>query len=169
MSRLPLFPHDTVVWATHEISQLRAATLSAVVSGAVTGVLVRLVRLAAFVGDAGPLVYLAAWVVGLVVLCGMLTVHLAHYPIRRWPLRVAAFLLAEVTAEMATSALLIVAGIERRGTGAAHLHDLPDMATTTFVVRGVILILFAAVLAATVQLVRSRLPKHTPEHRPGHS
>jgi len=149
------------------VSRLRVATISAVEWGAATGVLVRLVRLAAISGERGALVYLAAWVVGIVVLCGMLTLHLANYPLRRWPLRVAAFLVAEVVAEMATSALLIFGGIERRGTGPAHLHDLPDMAATAFVVRGVILFTFALLLAGTVQVVRSRLPKHA-EHKGAH-
>ena len=162
MTRQPYFPRHTGAWPSRlEVSRLRAATFSAALSGAATGVLLRVVRLVVFERDAGPLVYIAAWVVGLSILCGMLTLHLANYPLRRWPLRVAAFWLAEVAAEMVTSALLIAAGLEPRGSSAvAHFHDLPDMAVTTLLWRGAILGLFATVLAGVVQLVRRTLPRH---------
>ena len=89
----------------------------------------------------------------------MLTWHLGNFPVRRWPLRVAAFVLVEVAAEMGMSSLLIAFGRERIGSRAAVWGDWWPMAGQTLAERAVVLMLFAAVLAVTVQFVRRVVDK----------
>jgi hypothetical protein len=97
-------------------------------------------------------------------------VHLANFPVRRWPWRVLAFAVVESAVEIAVSALLIALHRERLGsTGRATWTDLPSMALTTLEWRLVSLALFALVLAAIVQLVRRLLPRHVPHHTGAHA
>jgi len=67
---------------------------------------------------------------------------------------VVAFFLIEVIVEMGMSTLLIAVGRERFGSRAAVWEDWWSMAGQTFWQRGVVLVMFALVLAAVVQLVR---------------
>jgi hypothetical protein len=162
--KAPLFPRDTTHWPALEIPPWRAVTLSTVETALLTGVIVRafralmLTRGAHVDADSGW-IYLAATIgLGAFVLCGMLTLHLANFPVRRWPWRVLAFALVESAAEMAVSAALIAAGREPLGTsGRAHWHDFGSLAAGTLLVRVVALGVFAAVLALIVQLVRVSL------------
>jgi hypothetical protein len=102
-----------------------------------------------------------ALALGATILFGMLSLHLANFPVRRWPWRVAAFAVVETAAEMVVSALLVLAHREPLGTtGRAAWGDLPSMALTTFEWRLVPLALFALVLAVVVQIVRRLLPRH---------
>lgn len=167
----PLFPRDTTHWQTVELSAWRSLTRSTVEIALLTGLLVRAFRALVMShgagADGGPgALYLAAtFGIGAVVLCGMLTLHLANFPVRRWPLRVLAFALVESAAEVAASALLIAIGREPLGTtGRAQWHDLPSLALRTVVVRVIVFALFAAVLAAVVQLVRRTLARRGPHH-----
>ena len=169
--KAPLFPRDTTTWQAIELPAWRAITLSTVEMGVLTGVLVRAFRALALAHGAGPdgspgwLYVGATFGVGALVLCGMLTLHLSNFPVRRWPWRVLAFALVEVAAEVGASALLIAAGREPLGTsGRAHWHDLPSMAMGTLVVRLLTFALFASVLAAVVQLVRVSLARRGPHH-----
>jgi cytochrome bd-type quinol oxidase subunit 1 len=173
----PLFPRDTTHWQTVELSTWRALTLSTVEIGVLTGFLVRAFRALAMSHGAGPdgspgALYLGAtFGIGVIVLCGMLTLHLANFPVRRWPWRVLAFALVESAAEMVASAVLIAAGREPLGTtGRAHWDDLPSLAVRTVIVRVLVFAVFAAVLAAVVQLVRRTLARRGPHHlHPTHS
>ena len=84
----------------------------------------------------------------------MLTWHLGHFPIRRWPLRALAFLIVEVTVEMGLSSVLIVVGRERYGSQPAVWSDWWAMAGQTLWQRGVTVAFFALTLAFVVQMVR---------------
>jgi hypothetical protein len=156
---MDFFPRSTATWPTTGASPLRAGTRSVVLMAALTGVVVRLFRAAVLTygSDASWLVVVAALVVGAVVLFGMATLHLANYPVRRWPLRAATFALVEIAAELLTSAVLITLGLERRGTSLATMADWPDIATRTASVRLAALALFVLVLAGVVQAVRMTL------------
>ena len=169
--KAPLFPRDTTTWQAFELPAWRALTRSTVEMGVLTGLVVRAFRALALAHGAGPdgtpgWVYVGmTFGIGALMLCGMLTLHLSNFPVRRWPWRVLVFALVEVAAEMATSALLIAAGREPLGTsGRAHWHDLASMALGTLVVRLLTFALFAAVLAAVVQLVRMTLARRGPHH-----
>ena len=85
---------------------------------------------------------------------GMLNWHLGNFPVKRWPPRVALFLVIEVFAEMGTSSLLIAVARERGGSRVALWADWWPMAGQTFIERTIVLVVFALVLGGTVQLVR---------------
>jgi len=136
MSRF--FPRDVVQWGEEQLHP---------------GLVLRLWR-AALLGSASWLLFVGGLTVGVLFLCGMLTWHLGNFPVRRWPLRVVAFFLIEVIVEMGMSTLLIAVGRERFGSRAAVWEDWWSMAGQTFWQRGVVLVMFALVLAAVVQLVR---------------
>ncbi|MGZ8456756.1 MAG: hypothetical protein ACXWZ4_09185 [Gemmatirosa sp.] len=167
----PLFPRDTTHWQAVELSAWRTLTLSTIEIGVLTGFVVRAFRALAMSHGAGPdgspgALYLSVtFGLAAIVLCGMLTLHLANFPVRRWPWRVLAFALVESAAEVAASAVLIAAGLEPLGTsGRAHWHDLPSLAIRTAIVRVLVFAVFAAVLAAVVQLVRRALARRGPHH-----
>ncbi len=171
--KAPLFPRDTAHFPAFELPAWRTLTLSALEMGALTGVVVRAFRALALTHGAGAdgsagWGYLAAtFGLGALVLCGMLTLHLANFPVRRWPARVLAFALAEVAAEALVSALLIALGREPLGTsGRAHWRDWASLAATTLIVRLAAFALFATLLAAVVQLVRVALGRRPPRHPP---
>jgi 4-amino-4-deoxy-L-arabinose transferase-like glycosyltransferase len=105
--------------------------------------------------------------VGALVLAGATTLHLAHFPVRRWPVRVLALAAAITVAEVVTSVVLIAVGREPLGTtGRAAWHDLPAIALTTALWRLVPLAVFALLLAGVVQLVRTLLARRS-RHRLG--
>jgi len=156
---MDLFPRTTAAWPTTKASPFRASTRSVVAMALVTGVLLRLYRALVLThGSSGSWLYVVgAFVGGSIILFGMATLHLANYPVRRWPLRVAAFALLEVAAELATSAVLILLALEPLGTGRASFADWPSLATDAATRRIGMLVLFALVLAGVVQAVRMAL------------
>lgn len=167
--KAPLFPRETAQWQAFDVPAWRTLTRSALEMGALTGVLVRAFRALALTHGTGAdgstgWGYLAGtFALGALVLCGMLTLHLANFPVRRWPLRVLLFALAEASAEVLVSALLIALGREPLGTtGRAHWHDLPSLAASTVVVRVAAFAVFATLLAAVVQAVRATLARRGP-------
>lgn len=171
--RAPFFPRSATPWHLLEPSGWRSVSLSALEMGAITGIVLRAFRALALThgasddGSVGLLYLAVTYGAGILLLCGMLALHLANFPVRRWPWRVLGFALAEAAAEMATSAALIAVGREPLGsTGRAHWHDLPSMAARTLLARLVALAAFAAVLAAVVQLVRVALARRRPPALP---
>ena len=161
------FPHETHVFNAFELSAWRTLSLSAIEMGALTGVLLRGYRAVVLAHSAGTGIgYIAATLTGgAIVLFGMLTLHLANFPVRRWARRVAAFALVETVTEVAVSALLIGVHREPMGTTSrATWGDLPSIALGTLEVRVVALALFALALAGVVQVVRRLLPRHGAAH-----
>ena len=156
------FPRETATFSAVELSALRTLTLSSLEMGALTGVVLRAFRAVTLThGSASSWVWLGVtFVAGAVALFGALALHVANFPVRRWPRRVALFALAEWAAEMATSAVLIALHREPLGSsGRATWADWPTLATRTLFWRVVLLGLFALVLAAVVQAVRVSLDR----------
>ncbi|AHG89604.1 hypothetical protein J421_2067 [Gemmatirosa kalamazoonensis] len=161
------FPRETHVFHSFELSGWRTMSLRVVEMAALTGVLLRALRALTLARSPSTAATAIAFVLGASVLLGMLTLHLANFPVRRWPWRVLAFAMVETTAEMIVSAVLVALHREPLGTtGRAAWSDLPSMALTTLEWRVVSLALFALVLAVIVQLVRRLLPRHVPHHSP---
>ena len=171
MPRSPVFPRDTVDWrVVDRLPVWRTLALSAVAAGAAVGVPLRLFRAWALThGTAGDPTasvsfgYLAATLgVSAVVLAGACALHLAHFPVRRWPARVLAFAAAEAGAEVLVSAVLVALGREPLGTtGVARWVDLPAIAGWVLAGRLLFLGGFALALAGVVQLVRVRLARRS--------
>ena len=161
------FPRDVVHWGEQKLHPLRAFAVRTLEPAGITGLVLRLFRAIMLGATAsGSLVtFVGGLILGVLFLCGMLTWHLGNFPIRRWPLRVLAFIVIEVAAEMGVSSLLIAFGRERFGSRLATWADWWPMAGQTLVERGIMLTLYALVLAACVQIVRRRLDKrHVHSH-----
>jgi hypothetical protein len=149
------FPNHAVEIKLEEPQVFRRLSFSLAEMAIVTGVLVRILRLIALTHGSNNWFYLAIVIaVGSVLLLGMLTAHLANYPLRDYLWRAPLFALIEVTAEMGTSALLIALGREANGTVRAHWDDLVGMALHALLYRGVAIVVWGLILAGVVQLVR---------------
>src|SRR5262249_32186057 len=148
------FPRHTVELHLEEPPAFRRFSFSLVEMALVTGVFVRLYRVLILTHGSNHWLYLAAVsTVGIIFLLGMLTAHLANYPLRQYLWRAPTFALIEVAAEMATSALLIWAGHEANGTVRAHWDDWFGMARNALLIRGSVIILWGLILAGVVSLV----------------
>lgn len=172
-ARHPLFPRDVVDWRALGLPAWRTLPMSALAMGAAVGVPLRLLRAWALThggsghDGAGPSFgfLVATFAAGAVFVAGATALHLAHFPVRRWPLRVLLFALAVTAAEGVTSAALIAAGAEPLGTtGHAAWRDLPGIVTATLAWRVGPLALFALVLAGVVQAVRATLARRSRHH-----
>jgi hypothetical protein len=149
------FPNHAVEIKLEEPQAFRRFSFSLIEMAIVTGVLVRLLRLAAFTHGSNNWVYLAVvFAVGSVLLFGMLTAHLANYPLHEYFWRAPVFALVEVAAEMVTSALLIAVGREANGTVRAHWDDVVGMGLHALLYRGLAIVVWGLILAGVVQLVR---------------
>ena len=147
------FPRDVIHWGEERLLPLRAFAIRTIEPAGITGIVMRLWR-ALLLGTENWMLFVAGVTVAQLFLCGMLTWHLGNYPVRRWPPRVLAFLVVEVTVELGMSSLLIALGRERLGSQLATWSDWWPLAAQTLLERGVVLVSFALVLALVVQLVR---------------
>jgi len=163
--RPSFFPRETHVFHAVELPGWRTMSLSVVRMAALTGVLLRGLRAVTLTRSSSTAATASALALGMLILFGMLTLHLANFPVRRWPWRVAAFALLVTLSEMVVSVLLVLARREPLGTtGRATFRGLPAMALSTLEWRVVPLVAFALLLAGIVQLVRRLLPRHVPHH-----
>src|ERR1041385_5184 len=152
------FPHHTIELKIEEPQAFRRFSFSLVEIAIGTGVLVRLIRLVALTHGSNKWFYLAStFALGLVFLLGMLTAHLANYPLQQYLWRAPLFAAIEVAAEMATSALLLTVGREANGTVRAHWDDWVGMGLNALLYRGLAIVLWGLILAGVVQLRRPAL------------
>jgi hypothetical protein len=149
------FPRHSVEWRLEEPQSFRRLSLSLVEMALLTGIVLRLLRAITFThGRASWLFYGAAFVVGLLILLGMTTAHLANWTLRSWLWRAPLFALVEVVGEMVTSLLLIALRREPEGAVRAEFHDWPSMALRAFLQSELSICLWAALLAGVIVFVR---------------
>ena len=149
------FPRHSVEWRLEEPQAFRRLSISLVEMALLTGVVLRVLRALTFThGRASWLFYGAAFLVGLLVLLGMTTAHLANWTLRSWVWRAPLFALVEVAGEMATSLLLIALRREPEGAVRAEFHDWPSMALRAFLQSELSICLWAALLAGVILFVR---------------
>jgi len=149
------FPRHSVEWRLEEPAAFRRLSISLVEMALLTGIVLRLLRALTFThGRASWLFYGAAFLVGLLVLLGMTTAHLANWTLRSWVWRAPLFALVEVAGEMATSLLLIALRREPEGAVRAEFHDWPSMALRAFLQSELSICLWAALLAGVILFVR---------------
>jgi len=149
------FPNHTVEIKIEEPQAFRRFSFSLAEMAIVTGVLVRILRLLALTHGSNNWFYLGSMLaVGLIFLLGMLTAHLANYPLHQYLWRAPLFALIEVVTEMATSALLLALGREANGTVRAHWDDWVGMGLNALLFRGLAIVVWGLILAGVVQLVR---------------
>ncbi len=158
------FPRHTTELRFEEPRAFRRFSFSLVEMAIVSGVLVRVYRLLILTHGSNNWLYLGGtFALGIVLLAGMLTAHLANYPVHQYLWRAPAFALIEVAAEMATSALLIAVGHEANGTVRAHWDDWVGMTLNALLIRGLAIVVFSLILAGVVQLVRGRIVQEDDE------
>jgi hypothetical protein len=149
------FPRHSVEWRLEEPPAFRRLSISLVEMALLTGIVLRLLRALTFThGRASWLFYGGAFLVGLLVLLGMTTAHLANWTLRSWLWRAPLFALVEVAGEMATSLLLIALRREPEGAVRAEFHDWPSMALRAFLQSELSICLWAALLAGVILFVR---------------
>src|SRR3954469_15853483 len=147
------FPRHHLELPIVEPKAFRRISFSLAEMAIVTGILVRVYRV--FVLTHGPTNWLFIGLtvaVGAVFLLGMVTAHLANYPLSQYLWRAPLFAAAEVAAEMATSLLLIALGREANGTVRAHWDDWIGLGLNALLIRGGLIMLWAALLAGSVQI-----------------
>ncbi|MBU6367394.1 MAG: hypothetical protein KJT01_14370 [Gemmatimonadetes bacterium] len=152
------FPRDVIRWDAERLHPLRAFALRSLEPAGITGLVMRVAR-AAILASPSWVVFVAGVVAAVCFLCGMLTWHLGHYPLRRWPGRVAVFVAVEAAAELGMSSVLIALRQERIGSRLAGWGDWWPLAGRTLLERALLCALFALVLAAAVQAVRRLLDR----------
>lgn len=158
------FPRQTIELKLEEPKAFRRLSFSLVEMGIVTGVLLRVYRLFVLTHGSNNWLYLGGtFAFGLIFLLGMLTAHLANYPLHQYFWRAPAFALVDVAAEMATSALLIALGHEANGSVRAHWDDWVGMGGNALLVRGLLIVVWSLILAGVVQLVRRTIVNEDPD------
>lgn len=149
------FPQDTIEWRMEEPPAFRRLSLSLVEMALLTGIVLRLLRALAFTHErASWLYYGFAFVLGTLVLLGMVTAHVANFPVRAWAWRAPLFAAVEVAGEMTTSLFLIWLGREPEGTARADFHDWPSMSLRALVQSELSTCLWVLLLAAVIVFVR---------------
>ncbi len=149
------FPRKTTEIRIREPRAFRRLSYSLIEMALVTGVVVRTYRLLILTHGANNWLYFgASFAVGAVLLLGMVTAHLANFPLHQYMWRAPAFAGIEVAAEMVTSALLIAIGHEANGTVRAHWDDWIGMGLNALLIRGIAIVVWSSILAGSVQLVR---------------
>ncbi|HEU4721734.1 MAG TPA: hypothetical protein VFS59_10270 [Gemmatimonadaceae bacterium] len=149
------FPRQNVEWRLEEPPAFRRLSLSLFGMALLAGVLLRVIRAVTFTaGRASWLFYGVAFVVGLLILLGLTTAHLANWTLRSWLWRAPVFALVETVGEMATSLVLIALQREPEGAVRAEFHDWPSMALRAFLQSELAICLWAALLAGVIIFVR---------------
>lgn len=150
------FPRKTVAWKLEEPAPLRQLSLSLPYMALVTGVMLRLWRSYVLTHGAPDS---WAWVggtflIGMVFLYLMVTIHLGNYTLRNWTWRAPVFALLEAGTEILMSLALTSFGLEPLGADRAELSDWLPTGIRTLIFRLVGILLFVMVLAIVVSIMR---------------
>lgn len=149
------FPTQTSELKFEEPKAFRRFSFSLVEMALVTGVLLRVYRVLVLTHGSNNWLYIGGSIaIGLLFLLGMATAHLANYPLHQYVWRAPTFAFVEVLAEMGVSALLIAVGHEANGTVRAHWDDWVGLGLNALLYRGLAIILWCAILAGVIQIVR---------------
>jgi hypothetical protein len=153
------FPRKNIAWKLEEPPPLRQLSLSLPYMAVLTGVPLRLWR-AYVLTHGAPDSW--AWVggtflIGLVFLYLMVTIHLGNYTLRSWTWRAPAFALLESGTEILMSLALTTFGLEPLGADRAELADWLPTSVRTLIWRLVGIVLFVMVLAVVVSIIRRLL------------
>ena len=150
------FPRHTQQWSIAEVSTAHRLVLSLPWFGVTIGVVLRAYRWAAltFIPPSAGGVVLVSLVIGLALLCGLSTLHLANFTLRSWRGRAPALGAFIALGESAASLALIAIGQERLARATATLADWPGAALGILYSRVLVLSLYALALAAVVIVLR---------------
>lgn len=154
---MPFMPPRVIDWQLEEPAAFRRLSLSVGGMGVLTGVLVRVIRVAGLTlaGAEDWWLIIATLTLGGVLVAVLATAHLGNFPVSQWIWRAPLFGTIVGFTEGAVSAALIAAGLERIGSERAGWGDWPSLLVNAVLRDIIIVTLFALVLAAVVQLVRT--------------
>lgn len=152
-------PSNTIAWKLEEPPPLRQVSLSLPYMALFTGVPLRLWRSYVLTHGAPDS---WAWVggtflVGMVFLFLMLSIHLGNYTLRSWTWRAPSFALLEAGVEILMSLALTTFGLEPLGADRAELSDWLPTGIRTLIWRMLGIVLFSMVLAVVVSVMRRLL------------
>jgi hypothetical protein len=150
------FPRKSVAWKLEEPAPLRQLSLSLPYMALITGVMLRLWRSYVLTHGAPDS---WAWVggtflIGMVFLYLMVSVHLGNYTLRHWIWRAPMFALLESGTEIVMSLALTTFGLEPLGADRAELSDWLPTSIRVLIFRLVGILLFVMVLAVVVSIMR---------------
>jgi hypothetical protein len=150
------FPPKSIAWKGETPQPLRRVSLSLPYMALLTGVMLRLWRSYALTHGAPDS---WAWVggtylIGMVFLYLMVTIHLGNYTLRHWTWRAPAFAVLEAGTEILMSLALTALGLEPLGADRAELSDWLPTGIRTLIWRLVEILLFVMVLAVVVSIIR---------------
>jgi hypothetical protein len=149
------FPRQTLEFKFEEPKAFRRISFSLIEMAVITGVLLRVYRVVVLTHGSNNWLYLGGTItIGVLFLLGMLTAHLANYPLNHYVWRGPAFAVVEVLAEMAVSALLIAVGHEANGTVRAHWDDWVGLGLNALLYRGLAIVIWTLLLTVVIQIVR---------------
>ncbi len=149
------FPAHSIELRLEEPRAFRRISFSLVEMAVLTGVVLRVFRVLVLTHGSNNWLYLGGvFALAMIFLLGMLTAHLANYPLHQYLWRAPSFAAIEVAAEMVVSALLIAVGREANGTVRAHWDDWIGLGLNALWMRGLAIVVWGLVLAVVVQLVR---------------
>lgn len=157
------FPQVTGTFRLEDPHPLRRFSMSAVGMGVATGLVVRLYRaLTLSVGPNESLLYVGmAFILGQMFVLGMATLLLGNFTLRRWLHRAPVFAITAAATEALVSLGLIAGGLEPFGSTRAAFGDWTSLAVNILLWRVLAVLVYAAILAGMVQLVRYLLLKRT--------
>jgi hypothetical protein len=153
------FPRKTLAWKIEQPPPLRQLSLSLPYMALLTGVPLRLWRSYVLTHGAPDS---WAWVggtfiIGMAFLFLMVSIHLGNFTLRHWFWRAPVFALLEAGTEILMSLALTTLGLEPLGADRAELSDWLPTSIRTLMFRLVGIMLFAAVLAMVVSIMRRLL------------
>lgn len=161
---MPLLRSTVMIPALEEPAFVRRISLSLPLMALLTGSGLRLYRAVVLqYGWSDRWLWVGGtFIVGLMFLCLMTTLHLGNHTVRSWTWRAPLFALLESATEIAVSLGLTLAGLERIGSLTSTLEDWQSSSLRIFFFRLVGIPLFALVLAVVTTLVRLALLPRKP-------
>jgi hypothetical protein len=150
------FPRQSVIWKLEEKTTLQRITLNLAWYGVAIGVVMRLYRWAvlAVIAPESLGAVLGTIGFGVILMCALVTGHLANRSLKSWPWRVPAIGALVALGESVTSLVLTLVHQERMGRDMATLPDWPGSAVSILLSRVVIVGVFGLVLSGVVVAVR---------------
>jgi hypothetical protein len=150
------FPRQSIIWKLEQKTTLQRITLSLGWYGFGIGVIVRLYRwgVLSVIPAEGWGAGLGAIGFGVVLMCGLVTGHLANHSLRSWKWRVPALGAFIAVGESVVSLVLTVVHQERLGRNLASLSDWPGTVVVAVLADVIVVSLFALALSGVVVALR---------------
>lgn len=150
------FPRHSITWRAERPHALRRLSVSLPQMALITGIGMRLWRSYVLThGSADSWAWIGGtFLVGVSFLFLMTAIHLGNFTLRNWTWRAPLFAILEAGTEILVSLALTTLGLEPLGADMAEFEDWLPTATRILIWRLVGVVLFTAVLAVIVSILR---------------